>query len=47
MHSAATKAEDPLEKKGIVGVFCRAHTITDVLEHILSSVYTPTFMDGR
>ena len=47
MHSAATKAEDPLEKKGIVGAFCRAHTMTDVLEHILSSVYTPTFMDGR
>ena len=47
VHSAATKAEDPLTKGGIVGAFCRAHSMTDVLETILSSFYTPTVMDGR
>ena len=40
VHSAATKAEDPLTKGGIVGAFCRAHSMTDVLETILSSFYT-------
>lgn len=41
------KQEDPLEKKGIIGAFCRAHSITDVLEHILSDCYTPTEQDDR
>ena len=41
------KQEDPLEKKGIIGAFCRAHSITDVLEHILSDRYTPTEQDDR
>ena len=41
------KQEDPLEKKGIIGAFCRAHSITDVLEHILSERYTPTEQDDR
>ena len=46
-HSAAAKAEDPLKKVGLVGAFCRAHSMTDVLETILSSFYSPTVMDGR
>ena len=41
------KQEDPLEKKGVIGAFCRAHSITDVLEHILSDRYTPTEQDDR
>ena len=41
------KQEDPLEKKGIIGAFCRAHSITDVLEHILSDRYTPTEQEDR
>lgn len=41
------KQEDPLEKKGVIGAFCRAHSITDVLEHILSERYTPTEQDDR
>ena len=41
------KQEDPLEKKGIIGAFCRAHSITDALEHILSERYTPTEQDDR
>ena len=41
------KQEDPLEKKGVIGAFCRAHSITDVLEHILSERYTPTEQEDR
>ena len=47
MHKAAEKAEDPLTKAGIVGAFCRAHSMTDVLETILSPFYTPTNMEDR
>lgn len=38
--------QDPEEKKGLVGAFCRAYTITEVIEKYLSEVYTPT-TDGR
>jgi len=39
------KQEDPLTKRGIIGAFCRAHTMTDVLENTLSDRYTPTGFD--
>lgn len=41
------KQEDPLSKRGIIGAFCRAHTITEVLETILKEKYTPTGFDDR
>ena len=41
------KQEDPLEKKGIIGAFCRARSITDVLDTILNDKYTPTEQDDR
>lgn len=47
IRHTAGKQEDPTEKLGIIGAFCRAHTITDVLEHILSDRYTPTEQDDR
>lgn len=47
IRNTAGKQEDPTEKRGIIGAFCRAHTITDVLEHILSDRYTPTEQDDR
>lgn len=47
IRHTAGKQEDPTEKRGIIGAFCRAHTITDVLEHILSDRYTPTEQDDR
>ena len=36
------KQKDPLEKKGIVGAYCRAHGITDIMENELSDIYTPS-----
>jgi len=33
------KQEDPSEKKGIVGLFCRTYTITEAIEHFLQDIY--------
>ena len=41
------KQEDPLQKRGIIGAFCRAHTITDVLDTILCERYTPSAFNDR
>ena len=41
------KQEDPLTKTGIIGAFCRAHCIHDVLESILQDVYHPSEDDNR
>lgn len=35
------KQEDPENKKGIVGAFCRTYSITEAIEKFLSDVYTP------
>lgn len=43
----AKKQEDPLTKKGIVGLFCRSYTISEVIDAYLSDVYSPTKSDGR
>lgn len=37
----ADKQGDPREKSGIVGAFCRAYTVTDVLNTFLSPYYEP------
>lgn len=41
IRTTAEKQQDPTSKKGIIGAFCRAFTITDVLETFLSDEYTP------
>lgn len=41
------KAGDPLEKPGIIGAFCRAYTIEEVIEKFLSDKYEPTAQPGR
>jgi len=45
VRTSMGKQEDPLTKGGIIGAFCRAHSITDVLETILSDRYTPAASD--
>lgn len=41
------KAGDPTEKPGLIGAFCRAYTIEDVITHFLGDVYEPTGTEGR
>lgn len=41
INSAIKKQEDPLEKKGIIGAFCRTYSITEAIGEFLSDVYVP------
>ena len=54
LNKALKKQEDPLEKKGIIGAFCRTYSITEVIEEFLSDIYVPgkddtryTYAEGR
>lgn len=39
--------EDPLEKPGVVGAFCRTYSIEAAIDRFLPNVYAPSAMDGR
>jgi len=41
------KQADPLEKKGIVGAFCRTYSVTEAIDKFISDVYKPSAMDER
>lgn len=43
----AEKVEDPLSKKGLVGIFCRTYTISAAIEKFLPDVYAPTMRPDR
>ena len=43
----ARRQEDPYEKKGFIGAFCRTYSISEVIEKYLSDVYTETGHEGR
>lgn len=43
----ADKQGDPLEKKGIVGAFCRTYTVPEAMEKFLPGVYVPTDKEDR
>lgn len=42
VHENTKHQKDPYEKNGIVGVFCRAFSIQEVMDTFLSDVYAPT-----
>ena len=42
-----SKQQDPLNKNGIVGAFCRTYGIEDVISIFLPDVYTPSAVEGR
>jgi putative DNA primase/helicase len=39
IRNAMSKQGDPLEKKGVIGAFCRTYSIQEVIENYLSDVY--------
>lgn len=41
VRAKADKQEDPLEKRGIVGAFCRSYSIEEAIETFLPKVYEP------
>lgn len=40
-HAPASKQEDPLAKKGIVGAFCRVYSIKEAIDKFIPGVYVP------
>ena len=46
-NKTVEKQKDPLEKSGIVGAFCRAYTIHEVIDTFLSDIYEPSVVEGR
>jgi putative DNA primase/helicase len=44
---AAKKAQDPKEKFGTIGLFCRAYTIEEGIDTFLSDIYVPGSMPNR
>jgi len=47
LRTATTKAQDPREKFGTIGLFCRAFTIEEGIDTFLSDVYIPGTMANR
>lgn len=47
MRHDVKKQADPLEKEGIVGLFCRTYTIEDAIEKFLPGLYEPSAVEGR
>ena len=47
VRRAAARQQDPLTKTGIVGAFCRAHSIQEAIEQYLGGIYTPCDEPGR
>lgn len=45
--TVGTKAEDPREKRGIVGAFCRTYDVPAAIKKFLPTVYVPGDMRGR
>lgn len=41
VQSDIKKQGDPLEKPGVIGAWCRQHTLTEVIEKYLGDVYEP------
>lgn len=47
MHRDIKKQADPLEKRDLIGAFCRAYSIEDAIETFLVDVYEPCAMERR
>ena len=41
------RQQDPLQKKGLVGTFCRTYSVPEAIAEFLSDVYTPTDKPDR
>ena len=45
--AAGAKQDDPLEKPGAIGAFCRSYGITEAIAAFLPDIYAPTAHDDR
>lgn len=47
LENKIKRQEDPLEKSGLVGAFCKTYSITEVIDKFLSDIYIPTANEDR
>jgi len=47
LQRSIRQQQDPLAKEGVVGAFCRAYSIEDVITAYLPEIYAPSTMGGR
>lgn len=47
VKASAKKQEDPENKKGIVGAFCRTYSISEAISRFLGDIYIPTDIEDR
>ena len=47
IRTLATRQEDPENKRGIIGAFCRTYSITESIAKYLSDTYGKTALDNR
>ena len=48
VHQTSNRhVENPLEKSGLIGTFCRTYSITEAIETFLADVYEPSVVPGR
>lgn len=47
INSLIKKQEDPYEKKGIIGAFCRTYSIQEAIEKFIPDVYVSTGKENR
>ena len=47
IRRSVQQQQDPLEKEGVVGAFCRAYSVEDAISAFLEGVYAPSAVDGR
>lgn len=47
VKKAITKQSDPLDKRGVIGAFCRAYSIQDAIDKFISDKYKPSLMPER
>lgn len=47
MGARAAKQQDPTEKAGLIGAFCRTYSVSEAIARYLSEVYEPTAHDDR
>lgn len=47
INNLVKKQEDPYEKKGIIGAFCRTYSIQEAIEKFIPDIYVPTGKDDR
>lgn len=47
IEKSVKKQEDPLQKQGMVGAFCRSYTIIEAIETFLPDIYEPSIILDR